>query len=300
MLMANKAIIPLYINSQLLNNLYTVVVQEFSEKKSISKKEVVSVHYRAPMSEFSYDIFGKYVQGDLEIGFQNEFVKQKTEENISQTVVVLQELRDILKRQEILKQLSQLKDLNNIDEGDYIEFSTTLQTNPTVKSIKSIIDNYEVERIFEREDNREICMQDALINFMSSIKEILNDCTNKRCQRFISYFTTHPSSAVITPLKKSCMLDEDYLFNGKVSIIGKVVRVHRCSELLKGEENKEALSSLKRELSSKSLLDKIDLGSLISKLENRFPGIKNKIYNEDININNLDNIIEVIPISIVI
>ena len=55
----NKAIIPLYINSAVLNNLFTVVIQEFVEIKSISTKDSVMVHLKTPLSELSYDLFGK-------------------------------------------------------------------------------------------------------------------------------------------------------------------------------------------------------------------------------------------------
>lgn len=295
--MANKAIIPLYINSQILNNLYTTVIEEFAEVKSINKKEVLSVHYRAPVSEFSYDIFGKYAQGDLEIGFQNEFAKQKTEVNISLIVVILKELRDILIEKELLKQIGSSNDIRNVTEGEYVEFSTRLQTNPKISSIKSIIDNYEIEKIFEIDANSNIYVQDTMTTFMSAIKDMLKECINNKCHRCISFFSMDSNSVVITPLKKSCMIEEDYLYCGEVTVIGKVVKVHRCDEL---REDIEAFNNLKREFSSKTILDKIDIDEIIIRLEERFEGIKDKIYNIEFNLNNLDNIIEVIPISIVI
>src|SRR5689334_12130462 len=108
--MVNKALIPLYLNVDLLNNLYTVAVQEFVEIKSISNKDVIAVHLKAPVSELSYDIFGKYFQGDFEFVLQNEFVKQRTEERISINIVILKKLEALLKEQNLLK--------NIIKEGD--------------------------------------------------------------------------------------------------------------------------------------------------------------------------------------
>jgi glycerophosphoryl diester phosphodiesterase len=295
--MANKAIIPLYINSQILNNLYTTVIHEFAEVKSISKKEVLSVHYRAPVSEFSYDIFGKYAQGDLEIGFQNEFAKQKTEKDMSSTVLVLKELRDMLVEKELLKQIAGSKDIHSITEGEFVEFSTILQVNPTISSLKSILDNYEIEKIFEIEVKSKVYVQDTMLTFMTAIKDMLEKYTNNNCHRCISFFSADLNSVAITPIKKSCMIEEDYLYRGNVTVFAKVVKVHRAYEL---RENIEALNNLKREFSSKSILDELDINKIIVKLEERFEGIKDKIYNTEFNLNNLDNIIEVIPISIVI
>jgi molybdopterin converting factor small subunit len=295
--MLNKAIIPLYINSSILNNLYTTVIQEFAEVKSISKKEVLSVHYRAPVSEFSYDIFGKYAQGDLEIGFQNEFVKQKTEENISTIVVLLKELRDMLIEKQLLKRIESSENIQNVIEGEYVEFSTALQANPKISSIRSIIDNYEVEKIFEIGLNNNVYVQDSMITFMEGIKDMLEKCSISKCHRYISFFSKDSNSVAITPLKKSCMIEEDYLCCSNVTVLGKVVRVHRCKKI---REDIEALNNLKREFDSKTILDKINVEEITIRLEERFEGIKSKIYNAEFNLNNLDNIIEVIPISIVI
>jgi hypothetical protein len=300
--MANKAIIPLYINIEILNNLFTSAIQEFSEIKSVSKKDIVTVHYKTPISEFSYDLFGKYVQGDLEIGFQNEFIKQKTDLSISQIVVVLNQLRDILETQGLLKQFNKLQDLSAVEENDYIEITTILQPNPKINRIKSIIEVYEIEKIFERGENKDIQLEDTMISFMTSIKDIFDKCIENKCQRFISYSTTHPNTAIITPLKKACMLDcEEYLLSGKVSIIGKVVKRHNYLGTFESVMNKDSfIKEIKKEFLSNTIMDKIDIDRLVNKLENRFPGIIGKIDMEEDNINNLDNIIEIIPISIVI
>lgn len=303
--MPNKAAIPLYINTDMLNNLFTIVIQEFAEIKSVSTKDAIAVHFKTPMSEFSYDIFGKYIQGDLEISYANEFIKQRTEEKISANIVIMKKLRDILSSQGILKEIDTLDNLRSIKENDYIQFTTQLEPNPILKKTTDIIEEYEIQNMLlgkQRDDGNGMGSDFDLIN---TLKKWSDDCNGQRCKRLLSRHLTDNATIIIVPVKNSSMLDfEDYLLNGKVSIMGKVVKKYNVSDDLEvaTDENgkEEYLSKLERQLLSNTLLDKVDFNSIINKFGSRFSSINSKVVSNDIDVLSLNNIIEIIPISIVI
>lgn len=303
--MANKAVIPLYINTDILNNLFTIVIQEFVEIKSISTKDVVTVHVKSPISEFSYDIFGRYIQGDLELVLQNEYMKQRTEEKISTVIVMLKKLRDILNTQGILKQVDKQIDFSSVEVSDYIEFTAQLQPNPILKKVGEIVDYYEIENMLsneEKEDKRNINGIKDLIHFL---KKGLVECRNEKCIRYIGYPTAQSSTLIVIPMKNSCMLEyEDYLLNGNVSIMGKVVRKHSLSDrddVAVSLEKKQANNvSLRKRLFSDTVFDNIDLGRLAKRIDERFPGMNISSSNDDVDLKGIDYVIEIIPISIAI
>lgn len=297
--MPNRAIIPLYLNTDILNNLFTIVIQEFVEIKSISTKDVVTMHLQTPMSEFSYDIFGKYIQGDFGITYQNESTKQRTEEKVSTTVVILKKLKDILSSQGLIKAIDNLSDLSLIEENDFVEFTTQLEPNPILKKVGSIIDGYEIEEILRDQEKQ------SIHQIVSFLKKEVDDCKNFRCQRFIAHPLAHNSSIVIVPIKKCCMLDyEDYLLNSKVVIMGKVVKKYNIANDLEtavdAVDKDEYVANLERMLKSHTLLDNIDYEMVIKKLGSQLPGISKRVMRNDMSIVNLDNMIEIVPISIVI
>jgi hypothetical protein len=297
--MPNKAFIPLYINQDMLNNLFTIVIQEFVEIKSISTKDAVVVHLETPMSEFSYDIFGKYVQGNFEVTFQNESIKQRTEEKISTTIVVLKKLKDILSNQGLLKEIDTLDDLSLIQGNDFIEFTTQLQPNPVLNKVNSIIEGYEIEQMLSDDEQLN---SNQMISFL---KQEFNNCKDSKCQRFIANPTAHNSSVIIVPVKKCCMLDyEDYMITNKVSIMGKVVKKFSIANDLEtavSSVNKDNyLLNLRRQLLSNTLLDNIDFNNVIQKISAQRPGINSRVMSNDMSIENLDNMIEIVPIAIVL
>lgn len=142
---SNRAIIPLYLNTEMLNNLFTIVIQEFVEIKSFSAKDILTAQIKAPISEFSHELFGKHMQGDLTIQIQNEFVKQRTEERISTTIVILKKLKDILARENLLKLVDSNATANSIHINDYVEFYCKLKRNPYIENMINAINLLEVE-----------------------------------------------------------------------------------------------------------------------------------------------------------
>lgn len=230
----NKAIIPLYLNTEMLNNLFTIVIQEFVEIKSFSTKDILSAQVKTPISEFSHDLFGKHVQGDLTIQIQNEFVKQRTEERVSATIVILKKLKDILTREKLLKVVDNNTSYKNINVNDYVEFHCKLKRNPYIENLINAINYLEIEGTLDGVEDEvtvdqlgKIKNSASLIKreeLLSYLKKSLNTHQEKRCIRYIGTGIDNSLKAIV-PIKLGSLLDhEDYILSGNVTILGKVVQ----------------------------------------------------------------------------
>jgi len=231
---SNRAIIPLYLNTEMLNNLFTIVIQEFVEIKSFSAKDILTAQIKAPISEFSHELFGKHMQGDLTIQIQNEFVKQRTEERISTTIVILKKLKDILARENLLKLVDSNATANSIHINDYVEFYCKLKRNPYIENMINAINLLEVEgTLNESKDeisidefsnqtkSSGIIKREELLNYL---KKSLSSHKQERCIRYIATGVNNSLKAII-PIKLGSLLDhEDYMLSGNVTILGKVVQ----------------------------------------------------------------------------
>ncbi|WP_139904657.1 DUF6414 family protein [Clostridium thermarum] len=231
----NKAIIPLYLNTDMLNNLFTIVIQEFVETKSIGTKDVLNVHLKTPLSELSYDLFGKYMQGEIDIQIQNEFVKQRTEERISATIVILKKLKDLLASQGLLKILIDTNKNSNIEVNDYVEFSCKLNRNPYIENLMNTINLLEIQGTIDAPPNE--ISADGVNEYggqlnslkrkelLDYLKTSLSDHKRERCIRYIANNVNGSMSAVV-PVKMGSLLDhEDYMLSGNVTIFGKVIKI---------------------------------------------------------------------------
>lgn len=229
----NKAIIPLYLNTEMLNNLFTIVIQEFVEIKSFSAKDTLSAQIRTPISEFSHDLFGKHMQGDLTIQLQKEFVKQRTEERVSTTIVILKKLKDILARENLLKVVDYNFSSESLNVNDYVEFPCKLKRNPFIENMINAINLLEVEgalnerkdevtvdELSEKNNSTSIIKREELLNYL---KKSLASHQQERCIRYIATGVNDSLKAII-PIKLGSLLDhEDYMLSGNVTILGKIV-----------------------------------------------------------------------------
>lgn len=287
----NRAFIPLYINSAILNNLFAVIIQEFVEIKSISTKDSILVHLKTPMSELSYDLFGKYMQGDLDIQVQSEFVKQRTEENISTLIVILKKLKDILLAQGLLKQFSGSTALKDITVDDYVEFPGRLKRNPVMENLHNCIHMLEMSRaissrpdeittdaLFQSNNMNLQFDKDVMIEYL---KKSLDNHKQERCLRYIVQCAADENVSAVIPMKLSSMLDnEDYLMNGSVTILGKVVNTFNNENAFDDTGNSRGEGSFYNPLSNDAFFDYIDftkLNHINNPLLNSVPKIKNTI-----------------------
>jgi hypothetical protein len=230
----NKAIIPLYLNTEMLNNVFTIVIQEFVEIKSISTKDTLNIHLKTPLSELSYDLFGKYMQGEIDIQIQNEFTKQRTEERVATTIVIFKKLKDILSAQGLLKNLSSTNNYSDVVVNDYVEFSCKLNRNPYIENLMSTINLLEIQGTIDNSHSE--ITADGVANYsdlsnllkrkelLDYLKTSLSNHKQERCIRYIADNADNNISAVV-PIKMGGLLDhEDYMLGGNVTIFGKVIK----------------------------------------------------------------------------
>lgn len=270
----NRAIIPLYLNTDMLNNLFTIVIQEFVEIKSMSTKDTVTVHLKTPMSELSYDLFGKFMQGELDIQIQNEFTKQRTEERISTTIVILKKLKDILSSQGLLKNMSGSSTEKGIEVNDYVEFPCKIKRNPYIENLINTINMLEIQGAVNNKSDEVTADMTAAYNsnimnmvkrkeLLDYLKSSLTTHKQERCIRYIADNTDNLFSAVI-PIKMASLLDhEDYLLSGNVTILGKVIKNISTNDTSAVDSNNDEVD-YEYLISNDAFFDNIDYESLHS------------------------------------
>lgn len=304
-MIGNRAIIPLYMNADMLNNLFTVVIQEYVEAKTISKKDAINIHLKTPISELSYDLFGRYMQGELEIQIQKEFTKQRTEQSISILIVILKQLKDILLAQGLLKSFTD-NNANGANIDDYVEFPCRLRRNPIVQNVINTInmlqlsgainanqDEVSLDSLPVGSDVVSLIKRDELINYL---KNSLDEHKKERCIRYIAESIDNPNDKYIVPIKTSSLVDnEDYLLNSKVTILGKVVSRDSENDIFSvGEEGGNDYSPIYND----AFFDYIDFNK-IKKLH--CPFLRTGPHFKDVNkLNSIKPLYEILPLAIYI
>lgn len=220
--MNKDAFIPLYLNNDITDKLYTIAVNVFVETKSVSTKNLVSVAINTPLSELTCDSFGKYMQGDLHLQLTNEFSKQNTQERISIQILVLLELMDILSSNNLLKEIKTIEDINNIKENDFVEFKCKLNLNPTIEYFENIIKAMELDSMFNL--NTEI-KNDTI----QALKSKLSDVRKINCIKYVANNICDTDICAALPIINNYLGDNlNYALDSNVKILGKVVKI--CNE----------------------------------------------------------------------
>lgn len=216
----NKAFIPLYLNNDIVNNLFSVVVQEFVQARSTSVKDQTTISYRVPMSEFSRELFGKSVQGELNIQIVNEFCKQKTDAAISKDIEVFMELRRILVENNLLRYIENEDKVENIKDNDYVVVKCQLFQNPIVNYIENIINKIEIQNVLGSIS----AINGSKIETLNKLKDYIENFKSNNCVRYVTSEICNPKSRFIVPIDcKYNMTKFNYTDNCKINIMGKVI-----------------------------------------------------------------------------
>lgn len=217
--MNNKAIIPLYANESLLNNLFTVVVQQFAQTKTISSRNQQVIKINTPLANI---IKGSYIQGTCSIELMSEFSNQRTEERVSKIIVVLLETKGILESNNLLKKVNTKEDVENIKENDYIEFQSILNKNSQIQHMENIIKYLEMKNTFCPNCNEEDRISNEVIG---RLKGSLEEWKKSKCLKFITSGIAGTNTRAIVPLQLKYMHDSiDDLEDNYVTVMGKVVK----------------------------------------------------------------------------
>jgi hypothetical protein len=223
-------VIPLYLNPDMVNNLFSILIQEFIEAKSVSNKKQVVVNIKTPLSEFSFDIWGRYVQGELNIQTLEEFIRQRAEENISASIIALKRLTDILGEQNLLKHIDDKSKISSVNQGDFVDFDCSLNENPVFSHAHNTIKMLEASKCCYTPPGKGGQDQANSPNYndiLASLKNGLNECRSSKCIRYVSDTILDSDSKAVVPVEaKNMLVNNDYMLNGKVHILGKVTRTN--------------------------------------------------------------------------
>ena len=287
--MDNRALIPLYINGDMINNLFAIVIQEFAEIKSENTRKQLTISTNAPLYELTC---GKIMQGDLNVQLQSEFSTQKIEERVSIVITILSRIKNILSDQSMLKVISNDNDVKNIKEFDFVQFTAQLYKNPVIEYIEDIIKVMEMQLAFSPEnvENGDES-QDHKVKrqVLKILKEDMINCKNERCLKYISSSIDSGNTKVVVPLEIKYMADNlDYIEGARITVLGKVIRI--------AKENENNSNSLL----SGTYFDYLN-EDYFQEFKNRF--LKNTNLIRDYDKNQLEineSIIEIIPIAMYI
>lgn len=287
--MDNKALIPLYFNGDMINNLYTIVIEEFAETKSESTRKQLTISTVTPLYELTC---GKIRQGDLNVQVQSEFSSQRIEERISIVITILSRLKSILKDQSILKLINNENDVKNIKEFDFIQCTIKLYKNPVIEYIEDIIRVMEMQLAFSPEnvENGDKSQEDKIkTQVMKILKADMENCKKEKCMKYISSSIGTSNTKIIVPIELKYMADNlDYIEGASITVLGKVVRISKENE------------NNSNNLLSGTYFDYLN-EEYFQEFKNRF--LKNTKLIRDYNTNEIDineAIIEIIPIAMYI
>lgn len=219
----SKDIIPLYINNNLINNLFTVVVQEFKETMTLTSTSEQLVRIDTPLGNI---MKGRYVQGRFNLQLSNQYSRQMTSESISVVVWAFLQTKGILEENNLLKKITTAEQVPNIKTGDYVEFRCRLNKNPQIVEIKNLIQCLKMKQIFDCGSKESVdSVIDTLYNYLNHVKE--NNCI--KC--YTDSICNSDCKAII-PIQMKYMEDNlDYLDDLDINIMGKVIKV--------GDKNKD-------------------------------------------------------------
>lgn len=218
--MENKAFIPLYMDRDIINNLFSVVVNEFVQEKTTSCKNQTTIVYDVPVSEFSRDIFGKYVKGDIKVQIVNESSKQKTNIEISKDIQVFMELKNILLRNNLIKYVEEESKWDDIIENDFVILKSRLFNNPILNYVEELIHNFEVQNMLGSiPENKK-----SIVTIMDGLKNYVNEIKDTKSIKCVTEEMCMPKVRFIVPINCSCnMAKFDYTNSYEINILGKVI-----------------------------------------------------------------------------
>ncbi|MCB2289570.1 hypothetical protein LGK97_07290 [Clostridium sp. CS001] len=229
--MDNRALIPLYLNGDMINNLFTIVIQEFAEIKSENTKKQLTISTNTPLYELTC---GKIMQGDLNVQLLSEVSSQRIEERISIVITILSRLRNILKDQSMLKVINSDNDVKNMKEFDFVQFTGELYKNPVIEYIENIIKVMEMQLAFSPEDPEngdESQEHKVKRQVLKVLKDDMENCKREKCLKYISSSIGNSNTKVVVPIEIKYMADNlDYIEGAKITVLGKVVRISKENE----------------------------------------------------------------------
>jgi len=233
----NPAFIPLYLNSVLMNNLFTVVgninLSSDVSVQSISTKTQQNTTYTVPMSELTRDLTGRFIQGEFKFNISTELQLEKTAIEITALI----KLRQVLKSKSFLTMMRSPLDIQNVREKEYIEFQGIIDHNPHLRYIEKMVEYIEIDNLIDGIKNidsldtkTKVDLQMAKVNFkkelLGELKEKIKQHKEKRCEYLITEGLYGSKLRAIIPVEDKHLLDNiEHMMACRVTVLGKVIKV---------------------------------------------------------------------------
>lgn len=287
--MRQKAIIPLYLNSLMVENLFTILVQEFSLSQKNNTKEQVVLNIDTPLREIIRD---KYVQGDLKLQLLNEFSRENFAEVRIKRIDVFVQLMKILTQQHLIKTID-TKNINTkeINNGDYVEIECELEEDPLIRWFQDV--EATVNSLFYLDETK--AKEISSTDFIQKVQCELNNYNESKNTRLVTEKFSDNNIRFTFLIEDSFIEGEfGHMLEGPVTVIGKVIKK---MDYVKKQEN----TSRKRKVST--YCDKFLNYMEMDKLKNKVDDITKKVHGIEIPNGFLENdendiVYKIIPLAI--
>lgn len=289
--MDNKAVIPIYMNNDIINNLFTIVVEEFVEIKTVNTRNQVVVNVNTPLNELNYDPCKPYVQGDFNIQLLNEFSKQRTEESISKLILVFLKLKSILSDNGLLKDMDSESSINDIKVNDFVQFTSGFSLDPSYEYAENVLKTMETKSASSPEE-----MEESEKQILNLLKRDIDTLKNDRCVKMVSDGIGKTNKKAIVPIELKHMADNfDYMSDSQMTVLGKVVKVNESFRSYEDNGNDNVIKS-------RTCLDYLE-DEYAQKIKEKYKNTKLNSnaysYSAD-KLSSADSFIEVVPIAMYI
>ncbi|WP_461205167.1 DUF6414 family protein [Clostridium sp. DL1XJH146] len=225
----NPIIVPLYLNKNMINNLFTIAIREFSQTQSLNTRKQVIMKADTPLGNV---IPNKCLQGNFSFQYLDECSKQDTEKRVSIIIETLLSLNQIMSENKILNKIESGEQILEIKENDFVEVLCDIAHNPQIEQIKNIVKFMQFDLTFKRDvENYNSNTIESKKEILKMLKESIYEYENSKCLKYITSNLFETNFRGIIPIFKGFMEDSiDYLDDSRVTILGKVIRVTNNAE----------------------------------------------------------------------
>lgn len=210
--------IPLYLNSRMVSNLFTILIEQFSITETESIKKQVTLGVKTPLSEI---IKGQYIQGDVSLQVFNELSQLQTLEFQIKEISVFMNLMKILNEHNLLKQFNTNNNGNipKVNKGDYVQFNCELSEDPLIRWFKDMENAVDYTSYINPEKANDLNQT----SFMQNVKNALDKYNNSPSTNVIMKNCYNGNTGAYLKLEKDCFQENmNHIFEGPVTVVGKV------------------------------------------------------------------------------
>lgn len=220
--MSQRLQIPFYLNEKITDNLYTVLIEKFSKIDTVTNRKQSIINITTPLCNV---MDGKYIDGDLQVQFLNEFARQRTEERVSIGILIFLKAKQMLEEQDLIKKINDSKDIEYLKKDDYVELNCKINKNPLIEYAEENLKNIQMQMLFMPKSEHDLEYKNKK-DLVKTLKEYFSEHTQNNCLRYITEDFTNSKTKFVIPLEKKYMSASlEYLEDGEATIFGKIINI---------------------------------------------------------------------------